>query len=85
MDTKLTLKLDERVIERAKKYASEKQISLSKLIENYLNTITFEDKLNDFEISPFVKSISNGKSISDNRDWKEMRKDYLDYLEKKHK
>ncbi|RVU23497.1 hypothetical protein EOJ36_10485 [Sandaracinomonas limnophila] len=85
MDTKLTLKLDEGVIERAKKYASEKQISLSKLIENYLNTITFEDKLNDFEISPFVKSISNGKSISDNRDWKEMRKDYLDYLEKKHK
>jgi len=83
MDTKLTLKLDEGVIERAKKYASEKQISLSKLIENYLNTITFEDKLNDFEISPFVKSISNGKSISDNRDWKEMRKDYLDYLEKK--
>lgn len=85
MDTKLTLKLDESVIERAKKYASTKKVSLSRLIENYLDSITLEDKNTDFEISPFVKSISTGKNISDNKDWKELRKDYSDYLDKKYK
>ena len=38
MDTKLTLKLDREIIEEAKKYAREKNISLSKLIESYLET-----------------------------------------------
>ncbi len=85
MDTKLTLKLDENIIERAKKYASNRKVSLSRLIENYLDSITLEDKNADFEISPFVKSISTGKSISDNRDWKKLRNDYSDFLDKKYK
>ncbi len=85
MDTKLTLKLDENVIERAKKYASIKKISLSRLIESYLDSITLDDKNTDFEISPFVRSISTGKSLSDNRDWKELRREYLDHLDKKYK
>ncbi|MFV0346108.1 MAG: DUF6364 family protein [Bacteroidales bacterium] len=33
MDTKLTLKLDKTVIAHAKKYASNRKISLSKLVE----------------------------------------------------
>ena len=56
MDTKLTLKLNDSVIERAKKYASNKNLSLSRLIENYLDLLTSEKK-NEFEISPFVRSI----------------------------
>jgi hypothetical protein len=35
---------------------------LSRLIENYLDSITREQN-DDFEISPFVKSISSGKSV----------------------
>ena len=42
MDSKLTLKLNEKVIDRAKKYASNKKLSLSRLIENYLDSITQE-------------------------------------------
>ncbi len=83
MDSKLTLKLNERVIERAKKYASNKKVSLSRLIENYLNSITQEQN-DDFEISPFVKSISSGKSIPDEVDWKTSRKEYTDNLDKKY-
>ncbi len=83
MDSKLTLKLNERVIERAKKYASNKKVSLSRLIENYLNSITQEQN-DDFEISPFVKSISSGKSIPDEVDWKNQRKEYTDHLDKKY-
>ena len=39
MDTKLTLKLDKHIIESAKKYASEKKISLSKIIETEHATV----------------------------------------------
>ncbi|MBK8391307.1 MAG: hypothetical protein IPL23_19325 [Saprospiraceae bacterium] len=85
MDTKLTLKLNQSVIERAKKYASNKKVSLSSIIENYLDSITLEDKNTEFEISPFVKSISTGKSISDNKDWKELRNEYTEYLNEKYK
>ena len=80
MDSKLTLKLNENVIERAKNYASNKKISLSRLVENYLDTLT-QEKEDEFEISPFVKSISTGKSIPVDLDYK---KDYIDYLDKKY-
>lgn len=83
MDTKLTLKLDNKVIDRAKKYASNKKVSLSKLIENYLDSLTREQS-SDFEISPFVKSISTGNSIPLDADWKDLRNDYLEFLDKKH-
>lgn len=83
MDSKLTLKLNERVIERAKKYASNKKLSLSRLIENYLDSITKEQN-DGFDISPFVKSISSGKSIPADVDWKTSREDYIEYLDKKY-
>ncbi|RZL40531.1 MAG: hypothetical protein EOO93_31055 [Pedobacter sp.] len=83
MDSKLTLKLNESIIERAKQYASKKNLSLSRLIENYLDSLTSEQK-DDFEISPFVKSISSGKSIPSEVDYKKEREEYIDYLEKKY-
>lgn len=81
MDSKLTLKLDTSVIKKAKKYASSKKISLSRLIENYLGSIT-SGEVDDFEISPFVKSISTGKSIPADIDYKT---DYTEYIEKKYR
>ncbi|MDQ0478122.1 DUF6364 family protein [Chryseobacterium sp. MDT2-18] len=83
MDSKLTLKLNESVIKRAKKYASNKHLSLSRLIENYLDSLTNEQN-DDFEISPFVKSISSGKSIPADLDEKTLRKDYTEYLRQKY-
>jgi predicted CopG family antitoxin len=40
MNTKLTLTIEQSVIEKAKKYAKEKERSLSDLIENYLKSLT---------------------------------------------
>ncbi len=81
MDTKLTLKLDKNVIEKAKIYASEQDRSLSKIIESYLQVITSSNKNKDFEeieITPFVKSISIGKGeIPADFDYKKDRQDYL--------
>lgn len=82
MDTKLTLKLDQKIIEKAKHYASEKKISLSRIIENYLNSLTSDKTNNDIQISPFVKSLSSGIKIPADYDYK---KDRADYLEQKHK
>ena len=82
MDTKLTLKLDQEIIEKAKKYASEKKLSLSRLIENYLNYLTSDKTNDDLQISPFVKSLSSGIKIPADYDYK---KDRADYLEQKYK
>ena len=82
MDTKLTLKLNQEIIEKAKKYASDKKLSLSRLVEFYFQSLTTENKKDDFEISPFVRSISTGKSISNDLDYK---KEYSDHLLEKYK
>lgn len=81
MDTKLTLKLDKTVIENAKKYASNKNMSLSRIVEAYLQSLTTENDTYDFEISPFVKSIATGTEIPSDLDYK---KEYSDYLTQKH-
>lgn len=70
MDTKLTLKLNREVIEKAKKYAADKQLSLSRLVEFYLQSLISDSKSDEFEISPFVNSISTGKSIPKDLDYK---------------
>jgi hypothetical protein len=82
MNTKLTLKLDQEIIEKAKLYASEKKLSLSRIIENYLNSLTSDKTNNDIQISPFVKSLSSGIKIPADYDYK---KDRADYLEQKYK
>lgn len=82
MDTKLTLKLNQEIIEKAKKYASDKKVSLSRLVEYYLQSLTSGNENEDFEISPFVKSISTGKSIPADLDDK---KEYSNFLIEKYK
>jgi len=42
MNTKLTLTIEQTVIEKAKKYAKDSERSLSNLIENYLKALTTE-------------------------------------------
>ena len=76
MNTKLTLKLDQEIIEKAKHYASERKLSLSRIIENYLNSLTSDQTNNDLEISPFIKSLSSGINIPADYDYKKERADY---------
>ncbi|RAV29261.1 DUF6364 family protein [Sinomicrobium soli] len=57
MDKKLTLSLDQAVIEKAKVYARSNNISLSKLIESYLASLTKRTKRKP-EITPLVESLS---------------------------
>jgi len=85
MDAKLTLKLNKVVIDKAKEYASSHKKSLSRMIESYLKSLIDKDshgKQDDFEISPYVKSMQTGVRIPADYDYK---KEYGDYLTKKYK
>lgn len=81
MDTKLTLKLEQSIIEKAKDYAKSNRTSLSKLIENYLLNIT-NDKGKEDKITPLVKSLSGIIDIPKDFDHK---KGYSDFLINKYK
>ena len=80
MNTKLTLNLNKSIIESAKNYAKENSVSLSKLIENYLNSLTKkQDK--EIKVSPLVESLTGIiPSETDNKN----SDDYYDYLSKKY-
>ena len=70
MNTKLTLTIEQTVIEKSKKYASEKGRSLSAIIENYLKVLTKEDQINELELTPLVKSMKGSFKAPDNIDYK---------------
>ena len=75
MNSKLTLNLNKGVIEQAKSYAKENSVSLSKLIESYLDSLTTSSEKKS-KISPLVKSLT-GVIPSRDYDDKEGYKDYL--------
>ncbi len=70
MNTKLTLTIEQSVIEKAKKYAKEKERSLSDLIENYLKALTKDNVQNDIELTPIVKSLKGSFNAPKNNDYK---------------
>jgi hypothetical protein len=76
METKLTLKLKKNIIDRAKKYANDRDTSLSKLIENYLDAITSPSTGKD-NISPLVKSLSGVIKLPDDFDHKDIYHKHL--------
>ncbi len=81
MDKKLTLSLNGNIIEDAKRYAKSNNISLSKLIESYLGSLTKKEE-KEVEITPLVKSLSGVISIDEDFDEKE---EYTQYLIEKYK
>ncbi len=70
MNTKLTLTIEQAIIERAKKYAKQKGRSLSDIIENYLKVITKETVVSDIEITPLAKSLRGSFRAPKNFDYK---------------
>lgn len=59
-----------------------KKLSLTRLIENNLNSLTAENSSgNEIEISPYVKSLSSKVNIPIDYDYK---KEYANYLDNKH-
>lgn len=80
MNTKLTLNLNKSIIESAKKYAKENNVSLSKLIENYLNSLTNKESKNT-NVSPLVESLTG---IIPAQTDEKSENDYYEYLKQKY-
>ncbi len=84
MSSKLTLNIDENTISLAKEYAKESGTSVSKLVENYLNSLTSKrkKKKDEIEITPLVKSLSGVISLPEDFDYK---KEIAEILTEKYK
>jgi len=83
MNTKLTLTIEQSVIEKAKKYARKKERSLSDLIENYLKALTNdEDPKIENELSPALKSMKGSFKMPKDFDYK---KELTDRLSEKYR
>ncbi len=71
MNTKLTLTIEQEIIERAKNYAKKKNRSLSDIIENYLKILTKEErKQKSHKLSPIVESLKGSFKMPKNMDYK---------------
>ncbi|GAB5536891.1 MAG: DUF6364 family protein [Rubricoccaceae bacterium] len=88
MKTKLTLRLDEAVIERAKAYAARRGTSVSGLVEDYFRLVATEPSGGDgasgddwiSSLPPITRSligIAEGVNVTE--------EDYKRYLEAKHR
>jgi len=81
MNTKLTLKLNKKAIEQAKRYAKRRNQSLSGLVENYFKLIAEAESEESIEISPNVQDLVGIIELSDNFNLKE---EYGNHLEEKY-
>ncbi|MGB0273612.1 MAG: DUF6364 family protein [Flavobacteriaceae bacterium] len=76
MDKKLTLSLNQGVIDDAKVYAKSNNTSLSKLIESYLASLT-KNTTTAPQITPLVKSLSGVIDIPADFDAKKAYGEFL--------
>jgi len=78
MDKKLTLSLNQKIIEKAKNYAKENKTSLSKMIEIYFDSLTNDNNdESEILITPLVESLCGVVELPDNFNYKESKSKYL--------
>ena len=70
MSTKLTLTIEQKIIERAKNYAKAKNRSLSDIIENYLKSLIKDEEKESQKLTPVVKSLKGSFKMPKNMDYK---------------
>ncbi len=76
MTTKLTLTVEQDIIEKAKIYAKSKGQSLSGIIENYLKAIIVE-RVESESIAPISKSLKGSFKELSKEDYKSQLSDRL--------
>ena len=79
MQTKLTLRLEDQLIEQAKYYAAKAGKSVSQVVADYFKMLTTEKTKPTSPTTPITKSLRGLL-----RDSKLDEKDYKKYLEGKH-
>lgn len=77
MARKLTLSLDEKVIDAAKRYSEKKGISISKLVEEYLRKIMLSNQKKKHARSSLLSIKGALGKVPSDFDYKEERDKYL--------
>ncbi|MHB1686564.1 MAG: DUF6364 family protein [Ignavibacteriaceae bacterium] len=80
MYTKLTLRMDKKIIDKAKRISHKKGKSISQIVSEYLLKEEISEINEDYEETPLVKKL---KGIIKDKDLNEG--DYHKYLEEKYK
>ena len=72
MQTKLTLRLEKRLVELAKAYADNQGKSVSKMVADYFMLLNKSDEMQNDELAPISRSLkgSLGKLDVDETDYK---------------
>ena len=78
MNTKLTLKLNKKSIDRAKKYAKRNKQSLSIMVEKYFNLISDRESITEIEISPNVLELSGIIKLPEYINMKEVYRNHIE-------
>lgn len=79
MQTKLTLRLDEKLIECAKSFARKKGKSVSQIVSDYFATMEEQPAEREIELTPTVRSLKGAL-----RDTDVSEQDYRHHLEGKY-
>ena len=86
MQTKLTLRMDDKLIERAKAWARSRDVSLSEAVGQFFAGLPPHE--NEPKVSAWTRSfIGIGRRPGEKRapTDEEIREEYVDYLEKKYR
>lgn len=70
MNTKLTLTIEQSLIEKAKQYAKNEGRSLSDIVENYLKVIVKEENTKVIDSTPIVSSLRGSFKAPKDLDYK---------------
>ena len=79
MQTKLTLRLDDKLIKRSKSFAKKSGKSVSQIVAGYFSLLDEEPNTENSELTPLVRTLK-GSLKGANVD----EKDYQKYLEEKY-
>jgi predicted transcriptional regulator len=77
--TKLTLRLDDEIVRRAKRYANEHDTSLSRMVEAYFDAIGRSSSSGTEARSPRVRRLLGALEGAEVQE-----EDYREHLERKH-
>jgi hypothetical protein len=69
MNTKLTLTIEQSLIDKAKKYAKSQGRSLSAIVENYLKAVIIDEKTNTLDATPVTSSLRGSFKAPENFDY----------------
>jgi hypothetical protein len=76
MTVKLTLSINEKTIQRAKRISRKRGKSISKIVEEYLDSISEKDSKQESAVQK-IKGILKGKISNPDIDWKKEKTERL--------